>query len=126
EINSPLEDLFFNIPANSDYAYYSRGVSENNTDIFRVKLPILRSPEPWIIVKGKIVDATSGKAMSAKIVYERLPDGEELGVTESDPATGEYEIRLPAGALYGVRAEATGKISESQNLDLRDVDNDQI
>ncbi len=126
EINSPLEDLFFNIPANSDYAYYSRGVSENNTDIFRVKLPILRSPEPWIIVKGKIVDATSGKAMSAKIVYERLPDGEELGVTESDPETGEYEIRLPAGALYGVRAEATGKISENQNLDLRDVDSDQI
>lgn len=126
EINSSLEDLFFNVPANSDYAYYSRGVSENNTDIFRVRLPILRSTEPWVIVRGKIIDATTGRAMSAKIVYETLPDGQILGSEISDAATGEYEIRLPAGQLYGVRAEATGRISENQNLDLRNINNDKI
>ncbi len=125
EINSPLEDLFFNIPSSSEYAYYSRGVSETNTDIFRVKLPIVKSPEPWVTVKGKIIDATTGNPMSAKIIYERLPDGKELGIAQSNPNTGEYEIRLPAGHLYGVRAEAEGKISESQNLDLRNVKADQ-
>ncbi len=126
EINSPLEDLFFNIPASSEYAYYSRGVSENNTDIFRVKLPILRSPDPWVIVKGKIVDATTGKPMGAKVVYEKLPGGEELGIAESDPSTGEYEIKLPGGHLYGVRAESEGKISENQNLDLRNTQFDEV
>lgn len=126
EINSPLEDLFFNIPASSEYAYYSRGVSANNTDIFRIKLPILRSPDPWVTVRGKIIDGTSGKPMGARIVYERLPDGHQLGATESDPETGEYEIRLPGGNLYGVRAEATGRISENQNLDLRNITNDQV
>lgn len=126
EINSPQEDLFFNIPASSEYAYYSRGVSETNTDIYRVKLPILRSPEPWVIVKGKIVDATTGKALGAKIIYERLPDGTELGISQSNPETGEYEIRLPAGQLYGIRAEAENRISGNQNLDLRNITNDQI
>lgn len=126
EINSPQEDLFFNIPASSEYAYYSRGVSETNTDIYRVKLPILRSPEPWVIVKGRIVDATTGKALGAKIIYERLPDGTELGISQSNPETGEYEIRLPAGQLYGVRAEAENRISGNQNLDLRDITNDQV
>jgi OOP family OmpA-OmpF porin len=126
EINSTLEDLFFNIPASSEFAYYSRGVSETNTDIFRVKLPILRSAETWVIVKGKIIDATSGNAMGAKIIYERLPDGQELGVAQSDPNTGEYEIRLPGGHLYGVRAEATGMMSENQNLDLRNTSSDHI
>ena len=126
EINSPLEDLFFNIPASSEYAYYSRGVSETNTDIFRVKLPILRSPDPWVIVKGKIIDATTGKPMGAKIIYERLPDGKELGIAQSNPETGEYEIRLPGGHLYGVRAEAIDRISENQNLDLRNITNDQV
>ncbi len=126
EINSPLEDLFFNIPASSDYAYYSRGVSENNTDIYRVKLPILRSPDPWVIVKGKIVDAATGQGIGAKIIYEKLPDGTELGTVESDPNTGEYEIRLPGGDLYGIRAEAADRISENQNLDLRQVQNDQV
>ena len=126
EINSPLEDLFFNIPASSEYAYYSRGVSETNTDIFRIKLPILRSADPWVIVKGKVIDAGSGNAMGAKIIYERLPDGQELGEAQSDPRTGEYEIRLPAGHLYGIRAEATGSMSENQNLDLRNIVADQI
>ncbi len=124
EINSPLEDLFFNIPASSDYAYYSRGVTETNTDIFRVKLPILKNPEPWVTVKGKVVDAATGNPISAKIIYERLPDGKESGIAQTNPTTGEYEIRLPAGNLYGVRAESNDKISESQNLDLRDIKED--
>ncbi len=126
EINSTLEDLFFNIPASSEYAYYSRGVSDSNTDIYRVKLPILRSPEPWIIVKGKIVDGRTGDPLGAKIVYERLPDGEQLGIAQADASTGEYEIRLPGGQLYGIRAEAENRISENQNLDLRSINNDQV
>ena len=126
EINSPMEDLFFNIPATSDYAYYSRGVTDTNTDIYRVKLPILKGPDPWVVVKGKIVDARTGAPMGAKIIYERLPDGKELGIAQSDPNTGEYEIRLPGGHLYGIRAEAPDRISENQNLDLRNITSDQV
>ncbi|MBT1706922.1 OmpA family protein [Fulvivirgaceae bacterium PWU5] len=126
EINSPLEDLFFNIPSSSDFAYYSRGVTETNTDIFRVKLPIIKSPEPWVTVRGKVIDKTTGKPVGAKIIYEQLPSGRELGITQSNPQTGEYEIRLPAGQLYGIRTEAEGKISESQNLDLRGITADKV
>ncbi len=126
EINSPLEDLFFNIPALSEYAYYSRGVTESNMDIFRVKLPILRNPEAWVTVKGKVIYGTTGTAQSAKIIYERLPYGKEIGIAQTNPKTGEYEIRLPAGQLYGLRAEAQGKISEAQNLDIRDITSDMI
>ncbi|MEJ1236992.1 OmpA family protein [Chryseolinea sp. T2] len=125
ELNSPLEDLFFNIPASSEYAYYSRGVSETNTDIFRIKLPIVKSPEPFVTVKGKIIDKATNKPLGAKIVYERLPDGKGLGISQSNPETGEYEIRLPAGQMYGLRAESAGSLSESQNLDLRDIKFDQ-
>jgi OmpA-OmpF porin, OOP family len=126
EINSPLEDLYFNIPASSEYAYYSRGVTDTNTDIFRVKLPIVRNPDTWVTVKGKIIDATTGKAMSAKVIYERLPEGKEMGIAQTNPETGEYEIRLPGGHLYGVRAEAEGRLSENQNLDLRKISADQV
>src|SRR5690606_27462015 len=104
---------------------YSRGPSEDKMDIYRVKMPIMRSPEPWVIVKGKVVDQSTGKPLGAKIVYERLPDGLELGVAEADPNTGEYEFRLPGGKKYGIRAEAADKISESQNLDLTNIQNDQ-
>jgi OOP family OmpA-OmpF porin len=126
EINSPQEDVFFNIPANSDYAYYSRGITETNTDIYRVKLPIMNSPELWVTVRGKLIDGKTGLPIAAKIIYERLPDGVEAGITQTNPATGEYEIRLPAGYQYGVRAEAKDHMSENQNLDLRSVKGDQV
>jgi outer membrane protein OmpA-like peptidoglycan-associated protein len=126
DINSPLEDLFFNIPAYSEFAYYSRGITENNTDIFRVKLPILRSPAPWVTVRGKIIDSETGQPLGAKIIYERLPDGLESGIAQSNPATGEYELTLPGGKMYGIRAEALNKISESQNLDLSGITEDKV
>jgi outer membrane protein OmpA-like peptidoglycan-associated protein len=126
EINSPLEDLFFNIPASSEYGYYSRGISETNTDIFRVKLPIVKQPEMFVTVKGKVVDKNTGKPVEAKILYEQLPNGSGSGVAQTNPETGEYEIRLPTGHLYGLRSEAEGKLSESQSLDLREVTSNQV
>jgi len=126
EINSPLEDIFFNIPVGSDYAYYSRGVSQNNTDIFRIKLPILKVPEVWVTVKGKILDKKTGQPLSAKVIYEILPGGEDLGVVQSNAETGYYEFKLPAGKQYAIRAEADGKLAESQSLDLRNVKSDKI
>ena len=124
DINSKLDDLFFNIPSTSEFAYYSRGVTEENTDIFRVKLPIYRTPEAVVVVKGKLIDGKTGKPIGAKIIYERLPDGKEIGIANSNPETGEYEIHLPGGQRYGVRAEADGHISENQNLDLSNVTKD--
>jgi OmpA-OmpF porin, OOP family len=123
DINSKTDDLFFNIPSASEYAYYSRVITPENTDIFRAKLPFYKSPDPIVVVKGKLIDSKTRKPIGAKIVYELLPEGKEIGVTQSNPETGEYEIHVPAGQLYGVRAEAKGHLSESQNLDLKNISN---
>ena len=124
DINSKLDDLFFNIPSTSEFAYYSRGMTDDNADIFRVKLPIYKSPEPVVIVRGKLIDGKTGKPVGAKIIYERLPDGKEVGIVYSNPETGAYEIHLPGGQNYGVRAQAEGHLSENQNLDLSKVTKD--
>lgn len=118
-INSQYEDLFFNIPGNSEFAYYSQGVDEEDLDIFRVSLPVFKQPEPVIVVKGKLLDSKTKEPIQAKIIYERLSDGKELGITESNPETGEYELLLPAGEQYGIRAEAEGFVAENANIDLR-------
>ena len=124
DINTKLNDLFFNIPSTSEYAYYSREVAIDNADVYRVKLPVFMSPEPTVIVRGKLVDSKTGLPIAAKIIYEQLPEGKEIGIAQSDPETGEYEIHLPGGYLYGVRAEAEGHISENQSLDLTKVTKD--
>ncbi|MDH5397020.1 MAG: OmpA family protein [Cyclobacteriaceae bacterium] len=122
QINSEFEDVFFNIPASSDYAYYSRGVNEDDTDIFRIELPVFQRPEPVIIVKGRLTNSRTGQPIEARITYERLSDGKELGMITSNPSTGEYEIVLPIGERYGIHAVAEGFIPESQNIDLREYE----
>ncbi len=123
-INSQYEDLFFNIPGNSDYAYYSQGVSEDDLDIFRVAMPVFKRPEPVIVVKGKLLDSKTGNPIEAKIIYERLSDGKEIGITSTNAETGEYELLLPAGEKYGIRAESEGYIAQSENIDLTDYKED--
>ncbi|MDH4057392.1 MAG: OmpA family protein [Cyclobacteriaceae bacterium] len=121
EINSVFDDLFFNIPNSSEYAYYSRGVSEKNVDIFRAKLPLYREPVFWVTVKGKLTDGTTGKPISAKIMTEKLSDGTPSGTVQSNPETGEYVIKLKAGQQYGVRVDPDDHLPAEKNLDLRDI-----
>ena len=123
-INSQYEDLFFNIPGNSDFAYYSQGVNEDDLDIFRVAMPVFKRPDPVILVKGKLLDSKTGEPIEAKIVYERLSDGKEIGQTSTNAETGEYELLLPAGEKYGIRAESDGYIAQSENIDLTGVTED--
>ncbi len=66
DINTKLDDLFFNIPSTSEYAYYSREVAQDNADIYRVKMPVFLAPEPIVIVKGKLIDAKTGSQLQQK------------------------------------------------------------
>ena len=120
-INSQFDDLYFNLPGNSEYSYYSRGLDENNLDIFQVQLPPSLRPEIFVDVKGKLMDAKTDIPLGATIVYERLPDGKRLGVMESEPSTGEFDLKLPMGYFYSMHAESKNYISESRNIDLRNV-----
>jgi OmpA-OmpF porin, OOP family len=124
DVNSKLDDIFFNIPASGDYAYYSRGISIENADIFRVKLPIYRSANPMVVIKGKLIDAKTGLPIQAKVIAESRPEGTVVASVQSDPLTGEYEFKLPAGKEYTIRAEASGHISETHIVDLRNIKED--
>jgi OOP family OmpA-OmpF porin len=50
-----------------------------------------------------------------------LPDGKEIGSIESDPVSGEYQIILPTGTMYGYLAEAEGFAAVNANIDLKET-----
>jgi len=120
EINTTGFEAYFTIPASGEYAYC---VSSENTigreDIFRIKLPASARPVPVVLISGKVLDEKTKKPVEAKIIYEILPSGEEVGVARTNPIDGSYKISLPAGALYGFRAEAKGFYPISDNLDTK-------
>lgn len=120
-INSPVDDQFFTIPANGEHAYFSRGREGENVDIFRFDLPSFYKPDPVVEITGIVRDRKTDEGIDAKIIYEKLPDGEEVGVAYSDPETGKYSIILPYGELYGYLAEKDSFLSENANIDLRQI-----
>jgi len=128
-INSETDDIYFNLPEVGDYGYFTKGIKEEDTDIYRFAIDDLyKRPEPeapvLATVKGKVLDTKSGNPVEADVVAERLPDGKEVERTTSDPNTGDYQLKLPYGARYGFRAEADGFISESENIDLNETSGD--
>ncbi|MCF6360527.1 MAG: OmpA family protein [Cyclobacteriaceae bacterium] len=118
DINSPKEDLFFNIPLTGNYAYYTQEVGEDNADIFKVELPLKVMPSDVIVIRGTLLDKETGEPIEAKIYYEKLPEGTTVGITKSHKGTGKYEIVLPKGYKYGYRAEVDGYLPINENIDL--------
>ena len=119
-VNSPDFDAYYTISAAGQDAYLvsSRNGTGGSKDIFRISLAPAFQPEVVTLVTGKVLDQATGKPLKAIIHYENLLTGEEIGVTETDPATGEYTIVLPSGVQYGYRAEAKGYLAENANLDV--------
>lgn len=127
EVNTSLDESYFSVPTEGDYAYFTREVAEGNDDIFRVKLPLFHMPTPVVTVRGRVLNSKNQVPVGARIYYERLSDGKEMGYATADSITGEYTMILPSGEQYGFRAEAPDMIAVSQNIDLRKlVDNEKI
>jgi len=96
-INSETDDIYFNLPEVGDYGYFTKGIKEEDTDIYRFAIDDLyKRPEPeapvLATVKGKVLDTKSGNPVEADVVAERLPDGKEVERTTSDPNTGDYQL----------------------------------
>lgn len=127
-INSPQSDIFFNLPPNGDYAYYSSSGKEakGQLDIFRLRIPEIFKPTPVLVISGKVLDKTTGKPVPAKILYENLSKNKELGSIEADPRTGEYKIMVPVGSNYGYLAASEGYISVHQSIDASRIEEGQV
>ncbi|OFY24915.1 MAG: hypothetical protein A2W98_03810 [Bacteroidetes bacterium GWF2_33_38] len=122
-INTPGSDSKYTIPASGEYAYYNTTTNSlGKNDIFRIKLPSIIKPKPVVLVYGRAINERNGKPIEAKISYEDLETGQEIGIARTNPNTGEYKIVLPAGKKYGFMAIADGFYSVTSNLDLSELD----
>lgn len=122
-INSNERDGYYSIPASGEYAYFvSKKQTIGKSDIFRIKLPDEIKPSPVALVYGRILNAKTKKPIDARLIYESVPEGLEMGEASSKPETGEYKIVLPIGAAYNIFADKEGFISENEEVDLSGVD----
>jgi len=121
-INTEGWDAYFTVPAKGDYAYLSTSNPENNSaDLYSVKLTKGVRPNPVFLVSGRVLDSKTKKPVAASVEYEDLTTNRPAGSARSAPKDGAYKVSLPAGTLYGFRAEAEGYYPISDQLDARDL-----
>lgn len=132
--NSRDDDIFFNFTENDEYAYFTRGNSEN-TDIYKVKLPHYQKPEilatpgdigykhPDIIISviGQVFDSKTMASIESSIEFVRIVDEEQIELVAAD--TSGYKIVLNQGFNYQIIAKATGYYNAIDTLDLRNIFN---
>lgn len=121
-INTSGWDAFFTIPASGDYAYFvTTKDSYGLEDIFRILLPENMRPLPVIMVSGIVKNSKTNLPLDAKIIFESLTTGKEIGIARSNPMTGEFKIILPGGDKYGFLGQAEGFVAVNENLDLTQI-----
>jgi len=77
-INTPDWDAFFTLDAGGEYAYLTNSTDTyGESDIVRVKLLEREKPNPVVLVSGNVFNAKTKEPISASLVYETLPDGEQ-------------------------------------------------
>lgn len=120
EINTASEDWGYKISTDGKRAYFSTiaDVGFGEEDIYSIDLPEIAKPKSDVVtVTGKVLDE-NGKPVEATIRYEDVELLKEVGITKTDPATGEYFIALPIGKQYAYYADVKGYYSTVQYLDL--------
>jgi outer membrane protein OmpA-like peptidoglycan-associated protein len=121
-INSSGTDAYYSVPAAGDYAYYvsnDEGLGRN--DIFKIALPTPVKPEPVVLVFGKVLNSKTNEPISTGITYHDFSSDQEVGVAQSDPRIGYYEIVLPISKVYSFFAEKRGFYSVQDRLDLSNI-----
>lgn len=124
KINTAQDDWGYKVGVSGTTAYFARNNSPGGFggwDIYTARVPSSARPDKVATVTGTVKDE-NGKAIAATIIWEDLATGKEIGKLKSDPTDGNYFIALPLGKNYGYFAENKDYYPASNNLDLRDVE----
>jgi outer membrane protein OmpA-like peptidoglycan-associated protein len=133
-INTPDDDIYFVLSADSRHGYYSSakegGYGEK--DIYRIIMPEPKVEvvaerdtfKPIIvenhltILKGTVTDAMTKEPVEAEIQVYDNANGNVIAVFTSNSATGKYLVSLPSGRNYGIRVQHPDYLFHSENFDI--------
>jgi outer membrane protein OmpA-like peptidoglycan-associated protein len=130
QINTDEKERYFTITASGEYAYFTKGKTIAEKDLYRIKLakpkaetPIIETvrPNPVVLISGRVLDKKTNLPLESEITFELLSQNKTVGYARSNSITGEYTITLPAGENYSFRAVADNYITISENMDATQI-----
>jgi len=120
-INTTVNDNYFTLTADGRKGYFSsdRKGGLGGQDIYTFVMPEDAGTIPLTMLKGKILDAETNKALPTKIYMIDNETKEKLDfVYHPDPETGSYLIIVPPNKNYDMIIESEGFLPYTLNIDI--------
>ena len=96
KINSAGRDAYYTLDAKGTNAYMVSDVNSIGlADIVMIALAEEHKPKPVVLLKGKVFDAKTNKAIAGQIEYHEYPVDTVKGGTNTDHESGTYTIIFP-------------------------------
>ncbi|MEO1050096.1 MAG: OmpA family protein [Bacteroidota bacterium] len=120
-INTTLNDDYFTLTADGRKAYFSsdRKGGSGGQDIYSVEMPDEDANIPLTLIKGRILDAETKKALPTKIYVVDNETHKKLDfVYNPDAESGDYLIILPPAKNYDIIIESDGFLPYTLNINV--------
>jgi outer membrane protein OmpA-like peptidoglycan-associated protein len=72
-------------------------------------------------INGKISDGNDQKGLEARIIYEKLPYGDDMGMAKSELPAGDYEMYMLKGSKYLVKISCQGYEPYEKEISVDDM-----
>lgn len=118
-INSQLWDSYYITNLSGSWAYFcSHYKAIGGSDIFRVKI---FEENPFVLVKGNVLSKKNGEEVVPESGARVLVNDKVVDTLKVDEK-GNFELRLPLGAKFTLRAEAKNQVSDGvEEVDVTTV-----
>lgn len=120
-VNTTANDNYFTLIADGTRGYFSsdRKGGHGGQDIYFIDMPEESRNIPLTMLKGKILNAETGKPMPTKIyVIDNQTDKKLDFVYNPDPETGNYLVILPPSKNYDIIIESEGFLPYTLNVNI--------
>jgi outer membrane protein OmpA-like peptidoglycan-associated protein len=120
-VNTTANDNYFTLIADGTRAYFSsdRKGGLGDQDIYFLDMPAESANIPLTMIKGKILNAETGKPMPTKIYLIDNTTSQKLDfVYNPDPKTGNYLVILPPSKNYDMIIESEGFLPYTLNINI--------
>lgn len=120
-INTTANDNYFTLIADGTRGYFSsdRKGGFGGQDIYSMDMPEDYETIPLTMIKGRILDADSGKPLSTEIYMIDTETKEKIDyVYHPNKETGDYLVILPPNKSYDMIIKSEGFLPYTLNIDV--------
>lgn len=116
-INTMAWESYFRTNYEGNYGYFVRNIKKTGADIYRIKLV---ENKPYILIKGRVLSSSSQQSLDPGTEISFLANKEKVDSVVYSPADGSYEIYLPLGSKYEIKATAFSHTDKVEVIDGTD------